>query len=88
MVHPENIMLAVLEYKNPSVRADAVVLILNVRQYPCPVTTCSFRKRNLIFDAEHYRELIDLRVTQASNLEPPHCMAIRLVHFLLFPKKT
>ena len=60
-------MLAVLEYKNPSVRADAVVLILNVRQYPCLVTTCSFRTRNLIFDAEHYTELTDLHATEASN---------------------
>ena len=53
-----------------------MVLILNVRQYPCPVITCSFRKPNLIFDAEHYAELIDLRATEASNLEPPYCMAM------------
>ena len=67
MAHSENIMLAMLGDENPSVRADAVELIHDMRWHPFLVTPCSFRKPKLNFEAEHYTELTDLRATKASS---------------------
>ena len=91
MAHAENIMLAMLGDENPSVRADAVALILDMRRHPCLATPRSFRKPKLNFEAEHYTELTDLRATEASSVEPPYCMAMdtaQLNACLLTPLRT
>ena len=53
MVYPENIILAMLGDETPSVRAEAMELIRDMRQRPCSTNIGGLRKRDLNFQADH-----------------------------------
>ena len=72
MVHPEDLVLAMLGNQNQEVRAEAVELVLAVRKCrrPDPVHTLRYPEINLVTD--RCTELLNLqRLSGATNIESP-----------------
>ena len=91
MVYPGNIILAILGDETPSVRAEAMDLIRDMRQCTCWTNIGSLRKRDLNFQTDHYTDLTNLRAAGADITEPHYCRAMddeQIDPYLVTPLRT
>ena len=59
MAHPENVILCMLGDQDPAIRAEAVQMVLHMRDRRGAGPVRRFHKPTIMFEAEHYTELVD-----------------------------
>ena len=77
MVHPENVLLAILSDHEQSIRAEVVRLIRRLRERRSQQPVHRFHKSGVNFGARHFTELTDVwEAAAAADIGPPYCQLL------------